>query len=80
MENKDLNIKNIILENQKKDMASLRHIPPLPGMAWKYTALLKKWIAPLNSWRIIISNDYKLGPFLTPTKSGPSGMSKIPSR
>jgi len=76
--NKDLNNKNIISKNQKKYMALLHHIPPLSGMARKCEALLMKWIAPLNSWNEILSNDYKLGPFLTPSKSRPSGISRLP--
>lgn len=42
MENKDLNIKSSSQKKSKEDIESMHIIPPLPGMAWKYTLLLKK--------------------------------------
>ena len=45
----------------------------------KYTPWLKKLITQLHSWWKIMKFDSKLDPLLTRSKSGPSGISKIPS-
>ena len=55
-------------------------LPQLSGIIGKFKTQLTKWTTPLISWHEIMSNDYKLFPFLTPSNSRPSGISKIPPK
>lgn len=47
--NKDLNIKAPFQQKSKESMALMHLIPPLLGIAWKCTPLVKKQIAWFNS-------------------------------
>lgn len=75
---RDLNNKEIISVNRKKDIASLHHSPPLLRMTIKWKARLLKCTKLLNLWHEVVSNDYKLDPFLTLSDNIPFGILKVP--
>jgi len=68
------------LNKSKENMTKMHHIPPLSRMAKKCKAQPIKHTPSLNSWCEIMSNDYKIFPFLTPSNSKPSDILMIPPK